>query len=394
MGEVAGSPVHRGAHGAHERRHQRDHHQAERHRGQQLHGQGGIAELKISASRQQHQGRQRDHDPEPAAHEVIHHQKHPTRQPRLLLIAGGQHALDELATPIAAAETPPLHSDVGREHRDADAAALQPVEARFIPGPGHQRQQLRPLQRLQLFQQRCHPSCGMEGSRGHSKGTRQRQHKLDEIGDHDGPESTGHGVTHHKQSHHHQEPDRVRQSQCCGLTRHQPQRFHHLAEGEEGIADADAVHRHGQQESLDAAQPSRRRSAIAQLGEGGVGEHTAAAPEGCEDNSHGHVGQTKAPPLPVARQAAGTHQAGDVKRRIDGEGGGRHRGAGQPAVQTTASHEIIRLAAVAAGQPQPQHQGENEVSSEKQPIDRCHAQTLFLSSLLRNRASAHPSAAG
>ena len=121
----------------------------------------------------------------------------------------------------------------------------------------------------------------------------------------------------------------------------------------------DAVHRHGQQESLDAAQPSRRRSAVAQLGESGVGEHTAAAPEGCEDNGHGHVGQTKAPPLPVARQAAGTHEASDIERCIDGEGGGRHRGAGQPTVQTAACHEIIRLAAVAAGQPQPQHQGEN-----------------------------------
>ena len=138
MGEVAGTPVHRGADGAHERGHQRYHHQPQRHGGQQGNGQGWVTQLPVALFRQHNQGSQRDHHPEPAADQIIHHKKHPARQTGLLFVAGGQHPLNEFSPPITAAKAPPLHRHIGQEHRHGNAGTLQPAEAIGIHAPGHQ----------------------------------------------------------------------------------------------------------------------------------------------------------------------------------------------------------------------------------------------------------------
>ena len=153
MSEVAGSPVHGRAHGAHERSHQRHDDQTKNHWRQELHRQRGIAHLPVALIRQQHKRGKRNEDPQPAANQIIHNQEHPASETRLLFILGSQHALDEFATAVAAAETPPLHGEIGEEGGHADPCTADPVETVGPPAPGHDRQQFRAAERIQLIQQ-------------------------------------------------------------------------------------------------------------------------------------------------------------------------------------------------------------------------------------------------
>ena len=290
----------------------------------------------------------------------------------MALILGGQHALNEFTAPIAAAETPPLQRQIGAEHADADAAALNPAGPFAAPLPRQQRQQFRAIHGGQLLQQLVHATNRLQGDHRHRQGTTEGQQQLQAIGDNNGPKAASHRVNEHQGRHHKQQPNRVGEARQGRLTTDDAQGFHHLAHGQKGIANANAIHRQGQQKRLDSPQPCRRWAAIAQLRERGVGEHTAAAPEGRKDHRHGHMGQTKTPPLPVAHQTAAPHQTSHVEGRIDREGGGRHRGASQPAIEAAASNEVIVFAAVAPRQPQAQHQGEQQITRQQNPINGGH----------------------
>ena len=372
MGEVAGAPVDRGTDRAHKSGDQRHHHQAQGNRRQQRNSQRWIAQLEILLSWQQHQSSESHHHPEPTAHQVIHHQKHPARHLGLALILGGQHALNEFTAAIAAAETPPLQGQIGAEHADADAAALNPAGPLAAPLPRQQRQQLRAIHGGQLLQQLVHATHRLQGDHRHRQGTTEGQQQLQTIGDNNGPKTASHRVNEHQGRHHQQQPNRVGEARQGRLTADDAQGFHHLAHGQKGIANANAIHRQGQQKRLDSPQPRRCWSAVAQLREGGIGEHTAAAPERREHHRHGHMGQTKTPPLPIADQTAAAHQTGHVEGGIDREGGGRHRGAGQPAIEAAACNEIIVFTAVAACQPQAEHQGEQQIPPQQNPINGSH----------------------
>ena len=214
----------------------------------------------------------------------------------------------------------------------------------------------------------------MDGSPGHCGGSHQGQQQLHKIGDHHRPETSSHGVDEHHHSHHRQQQHGVgeptnRSHRPIG---HDAQRFHHFAHGQKGIADANAVHRQRQKKSLDTPQPGRRSTAVAQLGEGSVSHDATAAPKRCEDHRHRHVSQAKAPPFPVASQTTRAHKAGHIQRRIDREGGGRHRGTRQPTIEASTRNEVVVFALVASCQPEPEHQGAEQVRHEDQPVDPSH----------------------
>ena len=240
-------------------------------------------------------------------------------------------------------------------------------------GPGNKREQLRSVHALELLQQPPHAACSME--RRHSDGacSEQCQHQLHQIRHHNGPQPPSHGVRQHHQRHQSQQPKGVGHAERRRAAGDDAQRLHHLAQCQEGIADTDAVHRQSQQKRFDPTQPGCGRTAVTQFGEGRISQHTAAAPQWREHHRHGHVGQAKAPPLPVPCQTAAADQTRDVEGRIDGERRCGHGRTGKPATQTTACNEIVLLTAVATGQPQPQHQRQNQVGPEKSPVDRCHS---------------------
>ena len=221
----------------------------------------------------------------------------------------------------------------------------------------------------------------MESSNSHRQGPHQSEHKLHEVGDHNGPEPTGHGVSQHQHGDEGQQTNRVGQSEQHRFARHQAQGFHHLAQRQKGIADADAVHGKRQQEGLDAPQPGRRPTAVTQLGKRRISQNPAAPPKGGEDNGHRHMGQAEAPPLPVTSQAATADQPGHVEGGVDRERGGRHRCAGQPAAQATPGNEVVLFTPIATGQPKAKHQGAHQIQTKKGPVDRCHARSSPMTSL-------------
>ena len=290
----------------------------------------------------------------------------------MALILGGQHALNEFTAPIAAAETPPLQRQISAEHADADATALNPAGPLTAPLPREERQQFRAIHGSQLLQQLIHATNGLQRDDRHRQGTTEGQQQLQAIGNHHSPKATGHRVDEHQGGHHHQQPDRVAEASEGRLTTNDPQGFHHLAHRQKGVANTDAIHRQGQQKGLDSPQPSRRWTAITQLCEGCIGEHPAAAPEGREHHRHGDMGQAKTPPLPVAHQTATAHQTCHVEGRIDRKGGGRHGGPSQPAIEAAASNEVVVFTAVTPRQPQAQHQGEQQISRQQDPINGGH----------------------
>ena len=85
----------------------------------------------------------------------------------------------------------------------------------------------------------------MNSSPRHSTCPQQCQQELNEIGDHHGPQSTGNGVSEHQGGHDDQQHQRVGEATGClnRLIGDDAQCRDHLAHGEEGITDADAVHR-------------------------------------------------------------------------------------------------------------------------------------------------------
>ena len=240
-------------------------------------------------------------------------------------------------------------------------------------GPGNQRKQLRTIHTLELLQQPPHAPCGMERRHGDGARSEQCQNQLHQIRHHNGPEPPSHGVSQHHQRHQCQQPKGVGHAERRRAAGDDAQRLHHLAQCQKGVADADAVHRQSQQKRLDPTQPGCGSTAITQFGEGRISQHTAATPQRCEHHRHGHMGQAKTPPLPVPRQAAAADQTSDIERSIDGERRCGHGCTGKPATETTAGNEIVFLTVVATGQPQPQHQRQNQVGPEKSPVDRRHS---------------------
>ena len=231
------------------------------------------------------------------------------------------------------------------------------MHAPVLDGPGDQRQQLRAIHALELPEESPHAAGSMQRRDSDSDSSEQSQHQLNQIGHHHSPEPPGHGVSQHHQSHHRQQPQRVGHTEGRRASGDDAQRFHHLAQGQKGVTDADAVHGQGQQECLDPPQPGRSRTAVTKFGERRISEHATAAPQRRKHHGHGHVGQAKAPPLPVPSQSTAADQASDVEGGVDGKRRRSHGCTSKPAAETTACDEIVLLTTVATGQPQPQHKG-------------------------------------
>ena len=225
---------------------------------------------------------------------------------------------------------------------------------------------------------------------GHGHRPQQSEHQLHKIGDHHSPKPSGHGVSEHQYSHNGQQDHRVGNppESRHRLVRHDAQGFHHLAHRQEGIANADAVHRQCQQKRLRAPQPGSGRTSITQLSEGRIRQHATAAPQRSKHHSHGDMGETKTPPLPVTRQTAGSNQPGHIQRGIDREGGGRHRGTRQPTIETAPGNEIIVFTAIPPCQPEPQHQCAKHVEHKNQPVDASHGPSQMGAVSLRNQVLA------
>ena len=203
----------------------------------------------------------------------------------------------------------------------------------------------------------------------------QGQHQLKHVRDDHGPEAASCGVDQNQQANDGQQGDPGLGSgrQAQGLT--------HLGHGQEGIAQADAVDRQGEQKGLDAPQPGGRGPAVTQLRQGRIGQDTATSPERSKDHRHGDMGHTKAPPLPVAGEAAHAHQARHIEGRVDREGGGRHRGPGQPTLELTTRNEVVLLAAIAAGQPEANDEACHQIGDDDRPIDAGHGRPSLEGSL-------------
>ena len=77
----------------------------------------------------------------------------------------------------------------------------------------------------------------------HSKSAAKSKQQLDAIGDHHGPKAAGNGVNQHHGRYHHQQPDRIRQAAKGRATLNDAQSLDHLAHGQKGVADADAIDR-------------------------------------------------------------------------------------------------------------------------------------------------------
>ena len=189
----------------------------------------------------------------------------------------------------------------------------------------------------------------MESRHSDSQGTDQGEHKLHQIGHHHRPETACHGVRQHQNSNQRQQTNGVGDPPKNGLPGDKSQGLHHLAQRKEGVTNPDAVDRQSKKECLDSPQQGRCRTAITQLGESSIRENSCSAPQRCKDHGHRHMRQPKAPPLPIAGQAPTADQSRHVEGGVDGEGCGRHRCTGQPAVQTTPGEEIILLTTITSG---------------------------------------------
>ncbi len=78
---------------------------------------------------------------------------------------------------------------------------------------------------------------------------------------------------------------------------------------------------------------------VADLGELDVGHDAGAPPQAGVEEHRQHAARDEAPPQPVAGDPVGRDHAGDRQRRVGGEGGRDHGGAGQPPRHVAAGEE-------------------------------------------------------
>ena len=194
------------------------------------------------------------------------------------------------------------------------------------------------------------PAHFAQGVEHHEEGAGHGQDVLQEVGGHHAPEAGGGGVDHHDDENRQDGPEPLVAGEVRQLVEH-AERDDDLPHGEHAVADADAVERHGGDEGAEGAEPGGRAAAVAELGELHVGEHPRPAPELGQHHRHQHVHQREAPPLPVAGHAVPRHPPRHVERRVHVEGGGRHRGGGEPPRDGAAAHEELRQAAGALAAP-------------------------------------------
>ncbi len=132
--EIGRAPVNERGNRAHESGHERCHDQAEHANRQKFEHHDRVAELGIFQLRIEHHCRQRHENPWPRADDVVHDIEEPGGFLGLGLIAGGRHALDELAAAIRAAERPPLHEHVGEERRRGNPRDGTPADPPWLGG--------------------------------------------------------------------------------------------------------------------------------------------------------------------------------------------------------------------------------------------------------------------
>ena len=118
------------------------------------------------------------------------------------------------------------------------------------------------------------------------------------------------------------------------------------------------------------AQEGGRLAFVAELDKFDVGENFRAAPiSGKEKNGH-HAAEALRPPQPVAGDSVFSYQAGDEQRGVGGEGGGHHRGAGQPPGNIASRYEkFFSGAAGFAAVVDADEQVEQQVGTNDQPVE-------------------------
>ena len=131
----------------------------------------------------------------------------------------------------------------------------------------------------------------------------------------------------------------------------------------------DQVDRQGE---IDRAEPPQNRgglAAVADLRELEIGQDAGPTPEAGEEEDGQDPRDRAVPPEPVPRDPVLGDQAGDHERRIGGEGGRHHRGAGEPPGEGPARGEVLlQRFAGATGIDQGDHGRGDEVQQHDQPV--------------------------
>src|SRR5262249_46938943 len=154
-----------------------------------------------------------------------------------------------------------------------------------------------------------------------------------------------------------------------------------------------AVHDQPEIHSLETAQKSRRASAVAYLGEFNVREHFRPPPVTCEEENREQAAEAGAPPDPIAGDALRRNHPAHEQRRVSGERGGHHRRAGQPpGYVSTGDKELSRVSARTAAIVKADHQIDQQVSDDHQPISSIEGHvassaTLIVSAFVRSLAN-------
>ncbi len=143
-----------------------------------------------------------------------------------------------------------------------------------------------------------------------------------------------------------------------------------LDHGQVDPAEDDAVDRNAEVKRAEAAQERGGFAGIADFAEFDVGHDAGAPPQAGVEEDGEHAAGDEVPPQPVACDAAHRHHAGDGQRRVGGEGGGDHGGAGQPPGDVAAGEEkLIDVLAGARFVVEADGEVEEEVKGDYQPVD-------------------------
>ena len=135
-------------------------------------------------------------------------------------------------------------------------------------------------------------------------------------------------------------------------------------------AEDDAVDRHAEIKSAEAAQERGGLARVAQLGELDVGHDARTAPQAAKKNTVSMPLITKFHHSQLPAMPFFDDQAGDDQRRVGRKSRGDHRRARQPPGGVAAGEkEFARAASGAAGVIQPDQQVGGEVEGDDGPVE-------------------------
>ena len=221
--------------------------------------------------------------------------------------------------------------------------------------------------------------------------------ELEEVGDQDTPQATNKGIDAGERD---QEQDADEQARVGGLAEGVGEKImaadadlqdaalgNGVAEQYGGDADHgfddptedEAVHQAAKVDGAEAAEEGGGFAFIAELNEFDIGEDAGTAPVTREEEDGHHAGETLGPPDPVAGDAVAGDDAGDEERCIGSEGGGNHRGAGEPPGDVaTGDEEFLGAAGGAAAIVEADEEVHRQVDDDYEPVDRVESHPFLL----------------